>query len=175
MKELRPVPGLFSFWSDRRACFSTDDWANCATMVGPQWSKDAPAAPNTKIVPGHGALAIARDRVRKLRDEGKTEEQVQFVHPGLTARIENRTWIAGTARTPLVGRPGSSPSRLVTAARLAGALRPDRRLRPVWLLRPPGLVRSPSVRRPTESLDDVDACADLWGGRVVMGKEEYSK
>jgi hypothetical protein len=44
---------------------------------------------NTKIVPGHGALATkanleeyrdmlvaARDRIRKLRDEGKTEEQV---------------------------------------------------------------------------------------------------
>jgi cyclase len=49
---------------------------------------------NTKIVPGHGALATkanleeyrdmlvaARDRIRKLRDEGKTEEQVVSAKP----------------------------------------------------------------------------------------------
>jgi len=49
---------------------------------------------NTKIVPGHGALATkanleeyrdmlvaARDRIRKLRDEGKTEEQVVAAKP----------------------------------------------------------------------------------------------
>jgi len=48
----------------------------------------------TKIVPGHGALAnkanlqeyhdmlvAARDRIRKLRDEGKTEEQVVAAKP----------------------------------------------------------------------------------------------
>jgi cyclase len=49
---------------------------------------------STKIVPGHGALAnkanlqeyhdmlvTARDRIRKLRDEGKTEEQVVAAKP----------------------------------------------------------------------------------------------
>jgi cyclase len=48
----------------------------------------------TKIVPGHGALATkvnleeyrdmlvaARDRIRKLPDEGKTEEQVVAAEP----------------------------------------------------------------------------------------------
>ena len=49
---------------------------------------------NTKIVPGHGALATkanleeyrdmlvaARDRIRKLRDEGKTEQEVVAAKP----------------------------------------------------------------------------------------------
>jgi len=49
---------------------------------------------NTKIVPGHGALATkknleeyrdmlvtARDRIRKLRDEGKTEAEVVAAKP----------------------------------------------------------------------------------------------
>jgi glyoxylase-like metal-dependent hydrolase (beta-lactamase superfamily II) len=73
------------------------DWANGGTMDGmiaanERYLKAANAT--TKVVPGHGPLATkaniqefhdmmvtARDRVKKLYDEGKTEEQVLAAKP----------------------------------------------------------------------------------------------
>jgi glyoxylase-like metal-dependent hydrolase (beta-lactamase superfamily II) len=73
------------------------DWANGGTMDGmiaanERYLKAANDA--TKVVPGHGPLATkaniqefhdmmvtARDRVKKLYDEGKTEEQVLALKP----------------------------------------------------------------------------------------------
>jgi cyclase len=73
------------------------DWGNGGTIEGMVLATETylkAANDNTKIVPGHGALATkanlqeyhdmmaaVRDRVKKLYDEGKTEEQVLAAKP----------------------------------------------------------------------------------------------
>ena len=73
------------------------DWSNGGGIEGMVLAADRylkAANDNTKIVPGHGALATkadlpefrdmlvtARDRVKKLYDEGKTEQQVLAMDP----------------------------------------------------------------------------------------------
>jgi glyoxylase-like metal-dependent hydrolase (beta-lactamase superfamily II) len=73
------------------------DWSNGGGIDGMVLAADRylkAANDNTKIVPGHGALATkanlqefrdmlvtARDRVKKLYDEGKTEQQVLAMDP----------------------------------------------------------------------------------------------
>ena len=73
------------------------DWGNGGTIDGVVLAVERylkTANDNTKIVPGHGALATkanlqeyhdmmatVRDRVKKLYDEGKTEEQVLAMKP----------------------------------------------------------------------------------------------
>jgi glyoxylase-like metal-dependent hydrolase (beta-lactamase superfamily II) len=70
------------------------DWGSGGSMIKAVNLFLKAANDSTKIVPGHGALAnkanleeyrdilvAARDCIRKLRDEGKTEEQVVAAKP----------------------------------------------------------------------------------------------
>jgi cyclase len=80
-----------------RARYPNIDWSNGGGIEGMVLASDRylkAANDNTKIVPGHGSLATkadlqdfrnmlatARDRVKKLFDEGKTEQQVLAMDP----------------------------------------------------------------------------------------------
>jgi glyoxylase-like metal-dependent hydrolase (beta-lactamase superfamily II) len=80
-----------------RARYPNIDWSNGGGIEGMVLASDRylkAANDNTKIVPGHGSLATkadlqdfrnmlatARDRVKKLYDEGKTEQQVLAMDP----------------------------------------------------------------------------------------------